>query len=573
MGVAEYVAARVHVYKQDNTVLSFGLAQAGYVAGSVPPGDYVSDLISVSWGRQIGKGAAGAAGRMAFVLPGRTEIMTGRPWSEVLDPGDYCELEVTCNRYPDPDGNFNTPWEGRFAGFLEDAGLNVTTEDGAELTAVSVSDSMGTLDYEHYAYWRNVGAVFNGVGNTDNAIGNLQALELAKIDSGQLGLLLNTIAGAADVLFRALLYSRLAYQRQVGKKDYFWDQLHGYRFESDDFATTIEISSLAPEGSSWMDAVSWAIDAPGFYEFFLDNLPKSQFKQTLRNGGSRDVGLTTNIKYKEPPRKLLGDRAEMFVIRPLPFPTYNPKTGYRSAAWDALPTIEALPFGNVQSQVTRSRRDVYSTFSVDLVNSGYLQNNDAAAISNAAAVVVGDTEAYYRKVGYRPLDMKTKRWEAIGVPESDDAPKGDGVPKGDNDRAAFAEKLAWQSFSYNQFNDRFYSGSISGPLDLRAQLGVRYVNDGMTFYVEGYQHTISGDVQGTSTDWTVSRGLWNNMYGVKTEYPQHSLGRMAQTKQWKDEQDLFPKYLGRKRPGELYSPTLGSALLAVMAKVPATAEQ
>lgn len=69
MGLSEYTAARVVVHRFGQSPLRFGL----YPAGDGAHGD----LVSVAWGRGIGKGDHGAAGRLVFSLPGRTQGEVG----------------------------------------------------------------------------------------------------------------------------------------------------------------------------------------------------------------------------------------------------------------------------------------------------------------------------------------------------------------------------------------------------------------------------------------------------------------------------------------------------------------
>lgn len=551
MSVHESVAVRIRVFRLDqDEPLTFGLALEGSDNHST---DAEADIVSAAWGRDLAKDAGhGAAGRLSFVLPGREDHRSGLPWGEVISPNDYVELDVRVNRYPDPDGWGSCEWRTDWTGFIDDVDFNQETA-GEELTVVTCSDQMGTLDFEHYSYWRNVGAVFAGSGSEGvvDILGALDRDGLSRMD-----LEMNSISGAAEALFRVMLYKRLMFSRRVRGEDLTWDQLHGYRFESDDFAVSVDVASLAPEGSSWMDAISWVVDAPSFYEFYLDNVPKSEYRKRLLNGGINNVGQTTQWRVKEDPLVLPGDRIEVFVIRPVPFPTYDPdQGGYRSSGWDSLEVIEALPFGAVNVSTKRSRRDVYSVYSVDMVHEA-TANADGAQASSAEGIVVGDGEAWHRKVGYRPLDVRTKRFE-------EQVARGGHTGKNIG-RAEMARRLTWQSFSFSHFNDRFYAGSVATPLDLRIRLGKRYLCEGMLYYIEGYMNSL--DATGaSSTVIKVSRGLTCAQYGYTGGvYPQHALGPESGGRRFTDEKNLFPDYLGRQRPGEKHAPVSGNAVINEM---------
>ena len=541
MGYSEHVGARVTVFRLYGEPLTFGM------------GSEYGEVLSLSWGRQLGQGSRGLAGRLVFVLSGRAGGQVGTAWSEVISPRDYIEVEVNVSRSQaaDPLGWGSTDgWETRFTGFVNEITAPTLTPDGEQLTTVVCSDQMGVLAQQHYAYWRNVGAVFRGNLPNEGIIATLGAL--AEKGHDRFDLEANSIAGAADTLFKVLLYDRLGFSRDIGGTAYRWDDLHGYLFQSDDFGIHVDVTTLAPEGKSWADAVSWVLDAPFFHEFFMENLTEAEAERTLRNGGVRDVGRVSQVRRKAAKRKLKGGRQETFVLRPSPFPTYDPQRGgYNGAAWDGLPIVESLPTGNTSHDLRRSDADLYSLYSVDLVNQQGTQV-DRSGEANAEAQVIGDAEAYNRRVGYSALDPTSKRAEVRY--------QGGGQVYGQSlDRAELARRLAWQVFSWSQFNDRFYAGTITGPLDLRAQLGVKYLDEGRLYYVEGYQHTIGADGS-AGTEWTVSRGLSAAAYGVtKAAHPHNLHGRTGQTDQTEAEQGLYAAYLGRQRPGEKYAPVIGNA--------------
>ena len=544
LGLSEHFGARLTIYRVYGEKLVFELG-----------GEY-GEMMSVAWGRQMSKTAKGQGGHLVAILPGRVGGAVGESWSELISKRDYVELELYAHRSKanDPLGWGSTGgYVGVFSGFVSSVSMPTLTATGEQLTTLSCTDQMGLLGTQHFSYWRNVGKVMQGGNENDVSMTDIiTRLQAKGWDQSELSA--NAIAIAAKMIFEGILYNRLGFERSVEGQTYKWDNLHSYSFQSDDFGVLIDLNTLAPEGNTWADAVSWAIDAPFFYEFFLDNVPLSEAGRTLANGGVRDVGRVSQVQRKLAGRALAGQRTEMFVIRPSPFPTYDPsRGGYNGAAWNSLPVIESLPWGNMDHELMTSDQDMYSVFSVDLVNSAQTQA-DSSTNANAAAQVVGDAEAYRRRIGYNPLDVATKRFETLYTRDKEGQTQMESIAKEELSR-----RLAWQVFSWNHFNDRFYSGRISGSLDPRARLGVRYLDEGMLYYVEGYQHSLNADNTAT-TEWTVSRGLSAAAYGLtKSAYPHNLSGRTGETPRIKHEQDLYANYLGRQRPGEQFAPVFGDA--------------
>lgn len=531
IGVKENIVVRVKVYTRRFGVLSFGLATNGFPGGSVPHTGDGNDLVSVGWSRTLAKDQNGAqAGQLAFALPGRRYGAVGHAWSELISPNDTVELLCKVDRSPDDDGEYSKDWWTEFVGEVRTVKLD--NDD----SVVLCQDAMGRLAYEHFSYWRNLG---EAVGN-----GNEKDIQkrLGKVGLHQAVLMNNSIAGAAEAIFEALLYTRLSTRIKWGDEEHKWSDLHGYRFESDDFNVVTDLQSLAPEGTSWGDAVGWAVDAPEWYEFYLDNVPEDELKTRLANGGKVGAGLSRpqQIKRKAPGKVFTGKRIERFVIRPAPFPVYDPQRGgYNGAAWDNLPTTVAWPWGVEKVDVSRDRDHIYSVYSVDLVN-GNTQGTDNADNSSAQAQVVVDGERYTFHTGYRPLDARSKRVAVAGQTYT-------------ASQVEFARALGWQLLSFHHFNDRFYSGEIKSSFDWRPRLGTRYIAEGYLYYVEGYSHAI--DAGGAESTFTVTRGLTLPQYGVKMQGPAvHMLGRAAEEAEWQQEWRLFPDHLGRLRPGETYPP-------------------
>lgn len=537
-GVKENIAARIRVYTRARGVLSFGLAKVGFPGGSVPRTGDGADLLSLAWSRSLARQQDGSqAGSLAFVLPGRRFGMVGHAWSELISPNDTIELQLKVERTPDNTGEYSQDWWTDFVG--EVRSVRLAADEKGDNSVVICQDAMGRLAYEHFSYWRNLGDAV-GSGSEADALARLGDLGYNRsvLDN-------NSIAGAANALFRSLLYTRLATRIRLGDEEYRWNELHGYRFESDDLNISVDLQSLAPEGSSWGEAVSWAVDSPEFYEFYMDNVDESELQTRLYNGGKVGAGISqpTQIKRQDAKKVFTGKRIERFVIRPAPFPRYSPERGYESAAWDNLPTTVAWPWGVTTIDTSRERDHIFSTYSVDLVN-GVTNNANNIDNSSAQAQIIIDGERYVFSTGYRPLDAKSKRLTSTNS----------SVVTQPN----LSRTLAWQLFSFHHFNDRFYSGTIEGPFDWRPRLGTRYVCEGYLYYVEGYEHRLDGDRAMTTL--TVTRGMTLPQYGVKMRGPAiHMLGRAAQETGWQEEWNLLPDHLGRLRPGEEYEPRLQDA--------------
>ena len=530
-GVTEQVAVRIVVYSRRHGTQYFGLSSQGFSGGEVPRSGDGADITMVGWGRSLAKNQDGSqAGQMAFALPGRRFGLTGHPWSERISPNDTVELQLKVER---TDPAASRDWWTEFVG--EVRSVTRSNDD----TLVTCQDAMGRLAYEHFSYWRNLGDAV-GSGAQEDAESRLGPL------GGSQLLTNNSIAGSAEAIFKALLYTRLSTRIKLGNEEVKWDALHAYRFESDDLNITTDLQSLAPEGTSWGSAVSWAVDSPEFYEFFMDNVPEAELATRLANGGQSGAGFSNAQQLKSKPGRVFsGKRIERFAIRPAPFPVYDPeKGGYRSAAWDKLPTTVAWPWGVIKSEVSRSRDDLYSTYSVDLVNGGTNNANNSENASAQAQLII-DGEQYAFGTGYRPLDARSKRIATSGAQDATSA-----TP------VQLSRTLAWQLCSFHHFNDRFYSGTIQSSFDERPRLGERYIAEGYLYYLEGYQHLIEAGGAAQSS-LSVTRGLTLPQYGIRMRGEAvHMLGRAAEEPEWQAEWRLFPDHLGRQKPGDTYPPKL-----------------
>ena len=449
-------------------------------------------------------------------------------------------------RVPDPNKEFSHGWREEFSGEIS----KVRSVD--DNTLVTCQDALGRMGYEHFAYWRQLGETVGDSPQMPDILKRISKVDVFNPKTGttasgqEMDLTSNSIAASADIIFRGLLYNRLNSTVKVGGQTLKWEDCHAFRFESDDLGISVSLQSLAPEGSSWTEAVSWALDAPEFYEFFLDNVERDELRKNyLRNGGGSGAGFVDRkqTRYKDATYIGRGQRIERFCVRPNPFPTYDPTGGgYVSAAWDNLPTNVAIPTGVLKIDVGRDRDAIFSAYSVDLVNSSGTETDNASR-SDAQAQIVVDQDKYANHVGYRPLDPKTKRF-ASG---NDSATVND---------VALAKSLSWQLLSFNHFNDRYYSGSIESPYDHRPRLGTRYIAEGYLYYVEAYEHTIEAGGAARST-FVVTRGLSLPQYGLKLKGdPLQVRGRASGQAAWDEEYNLFPDYLGRQKPGEEFAPIL-----------------
>lgn len=535
-GYGEYASLRVKITRAVGEPLIFALPQTepgvAFTGRTAP-------VLEARVSRMIGQ-----PGSAAISIPARPDGETGAFWSEIISLQDTVEVEAFVQRFPGPQDNsagLSHEWRNVFLGFV----LNVDDDDLIEqeggmvtVTTIVADDAMGILSQNHFTYWRSLGEVFKGSGIDEGIIEKLKSLE--KSGFHQDDLVANSIAASADIIFQSFIYSRLLFRRKISGQSLLFDEMHGYHFESDDRGINVSLTQLAPESSTWLEAVTAAVDAEGgFYEFYLDNLPVKDAGATLATGTGAGRTNKAQVRDRAAKAKLRGDTQETFVIRPSPFPTYNPDTGVNMEAWDSLPLQRALPAtAPVKRRLNRAL--VYSVFSVDIPTLGV--NNSVADDANTNAQLVADVHKLAYVVGYKALDVQTKRLPiaATNVQPNDDAYGG---------RPELARELAWQMLAFYQLNDLFVTGEVRGPLDLRARMGVRFEARDYLYYVDGYTHEWSPE-RGHATTRRVSRGLPSEMYGVRP------MGRVPNP----DWQDYVKKYLGRQRPGEQHAPVQGAAI-------------
>ncbi len=517
-GVLQTHAVKVTVYRRGKAPVVLGLASDGRR----------SDLLSVTVQRSLN-----APALVNVVLPG-FKGPEGNWWSDAISPGDWIQIDATIRRNPDA---LSDPWRTIFFGFVTYAGRNNSVSE-TELTRTSVISAtctLGFLQAESFNYWQ--GAFTNIPG-----AGEIQAAALNPTNGvvGQGGelLLYNTMAVAANNLMRQLIYAMFAVQRRIGQKDMLWRDTHGFRFDSDDFRINASVSQqFAQADVTFLDGLMGLLDAPVFYEFFVESA-----KIDILDAPQ---GSTRQIK----PSGLVfpgqsGTRAEIIRLRPCPLPEFHKDGGYSAAAWNSLPTVVAREeVGEFALSVGRSLDGIYTTFQVYTAEILGGNGGDTQVLKAENAVV--DLAKANDLRGRRPFNASTKRTTIrargdTGLTNITDSATGQlsaassGTKSGDvlQDVDSFLRYLSETAFSFHQYADRWYNGTIEGMGDLRIQLGSRYVNDGMMYYVEGYTHSFTPTDAHTAL--VVTRGLPLEVY--RDEYPDH---------------------LGRKRADEAFAPVIG----------------
>jgi hypothetical protein len=443
------------------------------------------------------------AGTATIVLPG-TDESKRRWWADKIYPRDFIKIEARIARIPH---SMSQPLRTIFFGFVESVQRGFTLGDGAFVrnTVIACIDSMGILESEVYNYWTPL---------------NLSAGGSAIVNLGlKMGDHLGSAAEVADTVFRKIIYGAFSSAIKRGGVD--WENTHGYYFSSYRSAIGIDFQMLAPEATSYKKGVEGVLDIPWFYEFFFDTMP-TQLAAGMAQGEvkkSKQTGLTfqgANDTY-----------ADYFIIRPKPYPHYTADGGYDNSAWDGLRTIEALDDHSIT--VRRGAEAVFSVYSVIPSAFGNATGfNQAHLIDN----MILDQEKYDSICGYRILEATTKQLATslvqplTGSVLSEAEKQNQYLDPTSKMTKQFTEIL----FSHNQFNDRFYSGTLVTNGDSRAQVGIKMRHNGFLYYIEGYNHSITPD--SFTTTFELTRGMTETAYG-----------------------DEFEQTLGRKRNDETASPT------------------
>lgn len=519
----EVFHVRVTVYRRNRPPLVFGLgSEAAH-----------SDLLDVVIVRQLGAPAA-----VQVTLPGRTSP-GGVWWSDEIGGMDFVQIDATIRRNPDA---FSDPWRTLFFGYVSYVSRGEELTDGS-LTRNCVmycTCQMGILATQNFNYWRGLPGTFGG-----DLSGKLERFVEGKRAEGKLALF-NSGALVLQFVMEYWLYRYYPLRRTIGGREYPWSEMHGYRFESDDRAVNIALETFAPQSTTWLEGVMSAVDAPHFYEVYLDTVPLERVDGHGVHEGGGGASKSHRVA-KSPPvltfkDQALGRRADVLVVRPKPFPVYDDENGgYDGRAWDNLPTFVAREgVGHYSDQLQRGIQNVYTYFSA--FPSGFLGNPTEALKSDAALQVIVDVDKFFNLgVGYKPLDVITRRTPVSVTAEGDFTESSGegraGINPGEQQDAnlyiSFLRSLNQTLFSYHQFNDRFYGGTVAGPGDLRLELGSRYVFDGLLGYVEGYSHRFTPRTASTTV--TLHRALSVHVY-----------------------QGEFRETLGRKRRDENVAPVTGA---------------
>lgn len=548
-GFSQHYAIEARVTSTDGSGFSF---RAGSSSTSFPPDPdgRTAPILQAQVSRRIGD-----VGRFAFAIPARTQGRLGLPWAWVLRSGDPVEFDVTVQRRgdPAPEKGFSHPWRNVFFGFVDSVEEElVPLGDGGfqTVTMVTCVDQIGLMQSNHFTFWRRLGESFQGSGPED-FLEKLRRLEGAGFGAGDITA--TSIAKAAEILLTAFIYSRIVLSRRVrlGADRLEFRQMHGYRLESDDFATSVRLEMLAPDSSSWYDSLMALTDAPAFYELFMDSVTDAEAKAGAPVEAYQPGRVDSkNVFRQEAGLKLTGGFSELLSLRPVPFPVYREGAGgFDAAAWSALPKIYAVPeLGVVSRKLNRQRSHLYSVFSVDVFTSPE-QGGGMGASADVYSQLVGDLHKLDSEIGYNPMDVATRRAPFFASTATPSPAGGLGAP---DSLSEMSRRMAWQLLSFHQLNDLFMNGEIEVPLDLRARLGSRYVTEDMMFYVDGYTHSFPVNQGAPSTTYSVTRGLPVEMYGDRPRY------RTANA----DWQDYVKLYLGRQRPGESMGPAWGRDILS-----------
>lgn len=536
-GYQETCAARVRVFKENERILTFGVGHGHHeMDGDSAP------LLTLQVSRQINR-----PGACAFALPGLSELHTGKPWSSLIELGDFVQVDATVQRSPgkqSDDAGYSHKWRTLFFGRVVDL-EDIDIADGGGFgysTTVTCDDFLGSLETPRFNYWLNLGEAFGDVGELRDKLSRLKGASISQHEVST-----SSTAVAAHIMLTSMIEGRLDISRKIGKQKYDLKDTYGYRFESDDLQTIHDLKQLAPDGQTWKAALESVVDAPHFYELFQDSLPKGAADKPLAADKKESIGRSHSSQFRSRAPKYVGEGGygEVLVMRPAPFPVYRDevdsagkatgKAFYSQAAWEALPLIKAAPFAHSNLRVEKSRRSLFSVYSVN-VSVGKTFHSSENNTANAQMQIVGDLHKLLHTTGYVPLDVST-----IRLPTHESG-KVDSMPQ-------LVRTLSYQLFSYNQLNDIYMNGSSEVPLDLRVQLGTRWIENDMMFYIEGYRHTITPE--GASTSLTLTRGLPVEYYGHKpTQRP--IMG---------DKMDYVKKYLGRKRPEDKVAPRAARAIM------------
>jgi hypothetical protein len=342
----------------------------------------------------------------------------------------------------------------------------------------------------------------------------------------------------AKLIFDYLFYSFFPIQRQINGENRLWRDTHGYRFESDARTVPIDLTQFAPQASTWLSAIMSSLDVPVFFEFFVDMLPLERFDGSgvsEYDEGSPPQKRKPGLLFPDQDVKT-GARGDLFILRPNPFPIYI-DNAYDARAWDRLPTfVQREEVGGYSEALFKGADQVFTFYQTSPVPAFGFSPVQAA---NAQARVIVDIAKNVDMVGFAPLPVVTRRTPVLAKPNTDSPFTEFNFQAGD-DYPSFLGRLNRILYSYHSWNDRFEQGTISGPADLRLELGSRYVWNNHMGYIEGYSHKFTPTEAGTTV--SVTRVLPFDVYqGEFRETMGFGRKRRDEDYQAIEGNQLFPK--------------------------------
>lgn len=524
MSVKETHQAIVTIYRRGKTPISLQVDSLN---------DKYRDFLNISITRTLRGPAA-----VSITMQGR-KYKTGDLWSSIIGLGDMVKIDAAVYRNPDA---ASMPWKTIFFGFIQSCTFQSQVEQSGfqEITTINASCALGILQGNSYNYWLQIPLPERGLTLPERIVAKINktgdfADAVAGTSVDNFGVV-TSMAEALKLVFTTLIYGNFPLRKTINldngtSKDYLWEDLHAFNFQSDLGRVSIPLNALAPEAQSWADTIQAVVDAPEFFEFYCEMLPSESLQTAIdtprtKAKFNKEAALNFPSKFLNASGEAI-NYTETFVLRPNPFPIYDPDT-YGSTPdfrlWDALPTykmLEGVGYENLEISRNNAVNNVYSMFSVKPVNF-LIKENDAAYQQLQSENIIIDFDKYINLTGRRHLDVNTRRLPIEFFDETGKFTTKEKQQSG-NLYQVFTKRLNYELFSYNHFNDLYYSGQVTGPFDTRIELGCRFVLDWnvqtntavehsqfMLFYVEGYIHEITANSAKTSL--AVTRGLPLDMY-------------------------------------------------------------
>ena len=477
IGITQGHQLRVTIYRKPGKApLVFGIN-----SGIKDP---YKDLRQVSIGRRMNQPA-----NVSVVVPGRRSAVGGL-WSDEVTFGDWIRIDANVTRGK---GGATQPWRTIFFGYV------TGVEFGAQYNEEANEDTIITAGCQLFWLTRNMTNYWLGIPGTFGSNDASERIRKLTNDGGQ-GALFSSTAEALKIMFNSLIYTFFPMRRQLESGSLRWIDTHGYRFESDRFVQGLNMEQFAPHASSWMQGIMDLVDMPHFYQIYCDVLPRTRILTgkgiheqpkvgSLGFGSERSAKKDTGLIFP-------GDRADSIIVRPLPFPEYHEYGGYDSQAWDALPTFSELPhFGAMQLAMRKGGEDIYTYYSTtSIVGNG--AEIAGVTLANSIATTIHDRDKHESLCGYAPLSVGTRRLPYAGTTEDERNGKTPSASDVDDRISSYGEFLGFMNetlFSFHQFNDRFYTATHTGTINLDLELGGRFRFDRgkMLGFIDGYTHTFT----------------------------------------------------------------------------------